>query len=101
MVLSDACEFSLALDNTAFSCSNVGENTVTLTATDVNGNSSSMQATVTVNDVTPATVITQDITVNLDDEGNASITKEQIDNGSNDACGIANTSIDISSFDLF
>ena len=96
---SDACEFSLSLDTTSFDCSNVGNNTVTLIATDVNGNTSSATANVNVVDSVLPTVITQSISVDLDDQGNASITKEQIDNGSNDACGVASTSIDITSFD--
>ncbi|WP_439516432.1 LamG-like jellyroll fold domain-containing protein, partial [Sediminibacterium sp.] len=45
---SDNCSIAtIALDKTAFDCSNVGANTVTLTVTDVNGNSSSATATIT------------------------------------------------------
>jgi hypothetical protein len=40
----------LTLDKTSFDCSNVGENTVTLTAVDVNGNTNSATAIVTVVD---------------------------------------------------
>jgi hypothetical protein len=48
---SDNCAIaSLTLDITSFSCSDIGANTVTLTATDVNGNSSSCTATITVQD---------------------------------------------------
>ena len=86
---NDNCAIaSLSVTPTAFSCSNVGSNTVTLTATDVNGNSATCTATVTVEDTVPPVAICQDITVQLDASGDASITAADVDNGSNDACGI-------------
>ncbi|MFT6213983.1 MAG: hypothetical protein ACJAS3_000372 [Roseivirga sp.] len=97
---NDACGIaSLALDITSFDCINVGANTVTLTVTDNNGNISSATAEVTVRDVIAAEVLTTDITIELDANGNASITTGDIDNGSNDACGIASLALDITSFD--
>ncbi|GAA4314311.1 hypothetical protein GCM10023115_28610 [Pontixanthobacter gangjinensis] len=96
---SDNCEIeSLELDVTEFTCVNVGANTVTLTATDVNGNVSSATATVTVEDNIAAEVLTQDITVELDANGMASIAVEDIDNGSNDACGIESMELDVTEF---
>jgi hypothetical protein len=47
---------SIALDKTSFDCSNVGANTVTLTVTDIHGNTASAQATVTVEDKIAPTV---------------------------------------------
>ena len=44
----DNCSFELSLDNNSFTCDNIGENTVTLTATDASGNTSSKTATVNV-----------------------------------------------------
>jgi len=89
---------SLTIDggNTSqdFDCSNVGANTVTLTVTDVNGNVSTCDATVTVQDNVDPTAICQNITVQLDGTGNLSITSADIDNGSSDACGIATLTID-------
>ncbi|NVJ64821.1 MAG: HYR domain-containing protein [Flavobacteriaceae bacterium] len=97
---NDACGIaSYALSKTTFDCSNVGANTVTLTVTDVNGNVSSANATVTVNDVTAAEVITQNISIDLDASGNASITTGMIDAGSNDACGIASYTLSQYDFD--
>ncbi len=96
---SDACGIaSMSLDVSSFDCSNVGANTVTLTVTDVNGNSSTGSATVTVNDVTAPNVVTQNVTVYLDASGSASIAVADIENGSSDACGIASSSLDITSF---
>ncbi|MCH6235040.1 T9SS type A sorting domain-containing protein [Aquiflexum sp. AIY15W] len=97
---NDACGIaSLVLDITSFDCSNVGPNTVTLTVTDNNGNESTATATVTVEDNVDPVAIAQDITVQLDANGNATITAAMIDNGSNDACGIASLVLDITSFD--
>jgi len=96
----DACGItSLVLDATDFDCSNVGENTVTLTATDANGNVSSANATVTVEDNITPTVLTQDITIELNVNGSASISANDIDNGSKDACGIASLVLDVTDFD--
>lgn len=92
-------EVSLSVSQSTFDCSNIGENTVTLTVTDVNGNDSFCDAIVTVEDITPPTAICQAITVQLDVDGNAIITPDQIDNGSNDACGIQDISLDITTFD--
>ena len=82
----DACNFSLAASTTSFDCSNVGPNTVTLTVTDASNNSSSCDATVTVEDITAPSALCQDITIQLDANGDASITAEDIDGGSDDAC---------------
>ena len=97
---SDACGIAgMTINNSNFDCSNVGANTVTLTVTDNNGNTSTCDATVTVEDNVAPTAICQNITVQLDANGNASITAADINNGSSDACGIASTSINTSSFD--
>ncbi len=76
----------------------VGTTSVTWTATDAAGNSSTCMQTVTVNDTEAPTVITQNITVELNSSGNVSITSSQIDNGSTDNCAVASRALDISSF---
>ena len=97
---SDACGISsLAVTPNSFDCTNVGDNTVTLTVTDVNGNSAEGIATVTVRDVTPPEVVTKNITVDLDEFGNASIIASDVDDGSSDACGIASLSVSPTTFD--
>ena len=90
---------SITLDTTDFDCSHVGENTVTITATDTNGNVSIETAVVTVVDDTLPEAIAQDITVTLDANGIATITPEDIDNGSNDTCGAVTFELDITTFD--
>jgi hypothetical protein len=97
---SDACGIaSMVLSETSFDCSDVGSNTVTLTVTDVNGNSASSTATVMVEDNVAPIAIAQNVTVYLDANGAGSTTATAIDNGSNDACGIASMTIDTENFD--
>ncbi len=45
---SDNCSFELSINRDSFTCDDIGDQTVTLTATDPSGNSSSSEATVTV-----------------------------------------------------
>ena len=97
---SDNCSIeTYELDVTAFDCSNVGENVVTLTTVDPSGNTTSQNATVTVNDNLAPEVLTQDITVELDATGQAAITTGDINNGSTDNCAIDSYQLDVSSFD--
>jgi hypothetical protein len=96
---SDVCGIaSLVLDKTNFTCADVGVNTVTLTVTDNNSNVNTATALVTVQESINPTVITQDITVQLDATGNVSITPAQIDNGSGDPCGLASLVLDKTDF---
>ena len=96
---TDACGIaSLSAMPNSFNCQNTGANTVTLTVTDNNGNSSTCTATVTVEDNTLPTAACQDITVQLDANGEVSILAQQVDGGSADACGIVGLSVSPSSF---
>jgi gliding motility-associated-like protein len=96
---NDACGIaSISVSPSEFTCANVGENLVTLTVTDVNDNVSTCTSTVVVEDNVAPEAICQNITVELDDTGNTSITASQVDNGSNDACGIESIAIDLTSF---
>jgi hypothetical protein len=89
---------SYSVSKTNFNCANLGNNTVTLTATDASGNTSSATAVVTVIDNTAPTVLTQNITVAPGANGTVSITAAQINNGSTDNCSIASYSLDKTSF---
>src|SRR5690606_21044347 len=83
-----------------FDCSDVGDNPVVLTVTDVNGNVNTCTATVTVQDVTAPDVVCQNITVELDPiTGTVTINGTDIDNGSTDACGIASYDLNMNTFD--
>ena len=91
---SDACGIeSLSLSKTSFSCADVGANTVTLTVVDNNGNSSSADAIVTVQDNINPTALAHDLSVQLDIGGSVSITTGDVDNGSYDNCSIASMTL--------
>ncbi len=66
----------------------VGTTTNTFVATDAAGNTSTTSFAVTVTDTQKPTVVTQNITVQLDANGAATITPAQINNGSTDNCSI-------------
>ena len=89
---------SITIDKGTFDCDDIGENTVTLTVTDTSGNTGFCETTVTVEDVTAPIVITQNISIELDSNGNANIDANDIDDGSFDSCGIATISLDQTSF---
>lgn len=97
---SDNCSIStITVSPDAFDCADIGENTVTLTVTDVNGNSDSNTAIVTILDTLDPIAQAKDITIQLDINGNSTITETDIDNGSNDDCNIASIIVSPSTFD--
>ncbi len=89
---SDNCggAVMLSLSQTAFNCDNIGTNMVTLTGVDECGNMATCEATITVEDNVMPIAICQDVTLSLDDLGNATISLPGggsiINNGSNDNC---------------
>ena len=91
---------SISVSPSTFDCSDVGDNPVVLTVTDVNGNSNTCTAIVTVEDITPPVAVCQNITVELDPvTGTVTIAGTDIDGGSTDSCGIDTYSLDIDTFD--
>ncbi|WP_139002700.1 HYR domain-containing protein, partial [Hyunsoonleella aestuarii] len=88
-IAGDNCDIASITSNfNSGSTFPLGTTTVTYTVTDGVGLTGTCSFDVTVEDNVDPTAICQDITVQLDASGNASITAAQIDNGSNDACGI-------------
>jgi hypothetical protein len=91
---SDICAIqSLVLTKTDFTCEDVGANTVTLIVTDKNGNTSTVDVQVTVEDNVVPAAECHSIEVYLSQAGDVSITPAQIDNESFDACGIASMTV--------
>ena len=76
-----------------------GITTIIWTATDASGNKKTCNQTVTVNDTQAPNAVTQNLTVFLNASGNASLTSEQVNNGSTDNCSTPSLSITPSSFD--
>ncbi len=84
----DNCSTSLThlLSQSTFDCNNIGENTITITSTDESNNSINTNATITVADNTPPSIIPQNTTVYLDENGHAAITYQDIITDSSDNC---------------
>ncbi|MBX2876832.1 MAG: T9SS type A sorting domain-containing protein [Saprospiraceae bacterium] len=97
--ISDNCQI-MSQDNFSinFDCSQLGTHTFNLSSSDQSGNESSCSATVTIVDETTPTAVCQDISVQLDVSGSAKVTTGEIDNGSSDACGSLDLSLDITEF---
>ena len=89
---------SLSLDTTNFDCSDVGDNTVTLTVTDGSSNTNTCTATVTVEDKIQPTAECQVTTLQLGTAGTASLTANLVDNGSSDTCGSVSLNVSTSHF---
>lgn len=91
---SDACGLTAAsLSHNIFFCSDIGTTTVTLTITDSAANTSSCSASVTTQDNTAPDAQCKNVTLQLDDTGNVSISPEDVDNNSSAACGIASMTL--------
>ena len=92
---TDNCSIaSSSLDTTTFTCSDLGNKTVTLSVTDASGNLGTQTATVTVVDAVKPVAITKNVSLSLDASGQATITANDIDNSSTDNCSIASKSLD-------
>lgn len=97
-VIDNCGDATYDINMSSFSCENIGENTVTITATDDDGNISTATVVVTVEDDTAPVVITQNITVSLNESGNAVITVDDVNNGSVDNCEIFSYGLDMATF---
>ncbi|WP_460189752.1 immunoglobulin-like domain-containing protein, partial [Urechidicola sp. KH5] len=98
---SDACGIaSMSLSKSNYTCADIGKNkNIILTVTDNNGNVDTDKFDVTVVDDLAPTVITQNVTLTLDTNGNATLTTAMVDNGSWDNCGIKTISLSKTNFD--
>lgn len=96
---TDNCGGAVIVSNDAsLPITTQGTTVVTWTYEDENGNTSTQTQNVIITDTEVPTAVCQDITVELDASGNATITASQIDNGSSDNCGPVTLSIDQSNF---
>ncbi|MCF8254839.1 MAG: T9SS type A sorting domain-containing protein, partial [Bacteroidia bacterium] len=88
---SDNCSItSIVASKTSFDCSNLGSNTVILTATDASSNVGTVNVTVTVSDTTrPVALINNNVNIYLNALGTATLSTSQVNNGSSDNCTIS------------
>ena len=85
---------SLSLSQTVLDVTNLGVNSVTLTATDINGNTATCSTFVKVEDkLPPVAICVADLTVAAGSDGTFQLTASQIDNGSYDNCNNVTLSI--------
>lgn len=89
----------LSIDREQFDCNTLGEQPITLTATDAAGNTSAVTVTVIVLDTLAPVVLAKNITLDLDDSGKAILSPQDIDEGSTDNCGIATRHLQHTVFD--
>ena len=75
-----------------------GFTTIEWTVIDINGNSNTCEQNITVEDNESPNAICQDLTVELDQFGIATILESDVDNGSDDNCGIDVYSLDVTEF---
>ena len=100
--INDACGIGfLGLSQSDFNCSDVGDNPVTLTAIDNNGNVSECAVTISVIDVTSPAMSCNNVTVLMNEFGNAFITPELINGGIFDACGLLTMYLDNDMFSCY
>ena len=97
---SDNCAIvSRRLSQSQFSCSDRGANTVTLTVVDADGNRDQATATITVEDNIAPQLTTQNIRVQLDAAGQATITPADVETSASDNCGIVSRTLSPTTFD--
>jgi len=83
---------SLSVGKTSFNCSNVGPNTVTLTVTDINNNTSTCNATVTVVDIIPPVVTCSPQTLTFNGESSFTLDPDDLVDA-DDNCGVQSITI--------
>lgn len=96
---TDNCgPLNFSIPPTTYTCANIGQNQVLLTVTDGAGLQDTCLATVTVEDNLPPTVVTKNVTVDLDETNQVTITTADIDDGTTDNCGLDHLELDRTTF---
>jgi len=89
---------SLAANRSTLSCSDVGTSPILFTATDTSNISVTRVVYLTVVDTTPPTALAHPVSVTLNSSGSGGLLISDVDNGSNDACGIVASKLSQSVF---
>ncbi|SFJ35996.1 M14 family zinc carboxypeptidase, partial [Olleya namhaensis] len=103
---TDNCDDSLTVirtDSTGLNSGDtfpVGNTTISYQVTDTSGNTKTASFSINIiADTINPNAVTQNITIQLDNSGNATITPSAINNGSSDNCSIANFTLSKDTFD--
>lgn len=92
-------EVAISFGPANFDCADLGENTVTLTVTTEDGQSSSCTATIVVSDNTAPDAVCENLTLSIPESGLLQLSPQQIGGMSFDACGIDNLNLSENTFD--
>lgn len=74
------------MDQSEFTCANLGDNLITLTGIDQSGNRNECSATVTIRDLIIPVSQCKDFVINLDENGQYLLETASVDDGSYDNC---------------
>ena len=96
----DGCGMQkLALSRTAFSCADIGLQSVRLTGTDINGNTAFCETTVTIQDPIRPVARCRDTVIILDVANQATLPVDWVDAGSSDNCSLTSFTLCRNRFD--
>ncbi len=97
--ITDNCEISsILISKTTFNCSQLGGNSISVTASDLSGNTIVKNTTVTVKDTVKPVIVSQSANIYLNANGLASLTAANVNKGSYDNCKIDSVLISKSQF---
>jgi len=97
--ITDNCEVSsISISKTTFNCSQLGSNLITVTASDLSGNTIVKNTTITVKDTVKPVIVSQSANVYLNTSGFASLTTSTVNKGSYDNCKLDSVTINKSTF---
>jgi F-box associated region/Secretion system C-terminal sorting domain len=86
---TDNCAISsFTFSQATFSCEELGDHTVTVTAADASGNTTTADVLVSITDTTGPVLALQNVTLTLDEFGAAALSQADADTGSTDNCAI-------------
>ncbi|MFP9097646.1 T9SS type A sorting domain-containing protein [Flavobacterium sp. RHBU_24] len=96
---TDNCAISsFTFSQAMFSCEEMGEHTIMVTAADASGNTTTAEVLVSVADNTPPVLALQNVTLVLGENGTATLSQADADTGSTDNCAIDSFSFSQSEF---
>ena len=92
---------TMTVSPSVFDCSKIGPNQVLLTVTDINGNTATCNAVVTIQDIIAPIIIVKNISVTVPPDGNfITISAADINAGSTDNCSISSLQLNKTNFNI-